>query len=253
MKTQLYYFSATGNSLTTTYLLSDILGDCELIPVKDLQNQTKIIVSAERVGFIFPVYYGNMPWIVRNTLSRMVFQPNTYAFLFTTQRGHTGAVAQRFDQLLRTRGIALSLARGIALPGNSFISDPVVAEKQLKEQVSNVHEQATDIQNGLVEDYSTSSLLPQTPIDYPNNFRGITADETCIGCGICVSVCPMKNIELIDGHANIGDDCITCLSCFHWCPKEAIWMPKQEGIERRTKYHHPDITLDMIRAQKLLK
>ena len=46
-----------------------------------------------------------------------------------------------------------------------------------------------------------------------------------------------------NGKAIIGDECATCLACFHWCPREAVYMSKQEGIERRSKYHHPDVEL----------
>jgi Pyruvate/2-oxoacid:ferredoxin oxidoreductase delta subunit len=60
----------------------------------------------------------------------------------------------------------------------------------------------------------------------------------------------MNNIAIVDGKAKIGDDCSTCLACFHWCPKEAIWMSKQENIARRSKYHHPDVTMADIMAQK---
>ena len=60
----------------------------------------------------------------------------------------------------------------------------------------------------------------------------------------------MNNISLKDGKAIIGDDCATCLACFHWCPVEAIIMSKQEGIERRFKYHHPEVSFTDILAQK---
>ena len=69
------------------------------------------------------------------------------------------------------------------------------------------------------------------------------ADEECIGCGICTRVCPMQNIELVDGKAIVKDNCVTCLRCFHWCPKEAIYMSKEESVSRRFKYHHPDVKL----------
>jgi len=87
-------------------------------------------------------------------------------------------------------------------------------------------------------------------VDYPNNFRGIEAEDTCIGCGTCARVCPMENITVAEGKAWIGDDCATCLACFHWCPVEAIRMSKAPEIARRRKYRHPDVTLKDILEQK---
>ena len=95
-------------------------------------------------------------------------------------------------------------------------------------------------------EYSSDGLIKETPIDTANNFRGILAEDTCIGCGRCVRVCPMDNIVLENGKAFIGNHCATCLACFHWCPVEAIYMSKQENIARRSKYHHPDVTFEDI-------
>lgn len=250
MKTVLYYFSATGNSLTTARIIAEALGECELVPVVSLRDKVKVIVEADAVGFVYPVYYGNMPWPVREAISKMVFRDDAYVFSFATYRGHAGAAAQRLDQLLRTRGVKLALARGVKMPGNSFINPPEVDAEYLAKQRENVLAQIDDIRNRVEEDNSAVELLNNNPINYPNNFRGIVADENCIGCGTCVKVCPMGNIRLVDGHAEIGDDCSTCLACFHWCPKEAIWMSRQEGIERRRKYRHPDVNIADIIAQK---
>ena len=101
-----------------------------------------------------------------------------------------------------------------------------------------------DFLDKLTEDYTVTTVPELRPVSYPNNFRGIEAEEHCIGCGTCVKVCPMENIRIENGKAVIGDNCATCLSCFHWCPVKAIWMSKQEGIERRPVYRHPEVALE---------
>lgn len=247
---KLYYFSATGNSMTTARKIAAAMGDCTLAPVAATRNMHKIVEEDDAVGFVFPVYYGNMPYPVREMIGKMVFKPDTYAFIFTTWRGHAGAVANRTDQLLRTRGVKLSLSLGIPMPGNSFINAPEVDEKYLNEQDANIAAALDALKNREVRDYAAAELLPMTPIDFANNFRGIVADENCIGCGTCARVCPRDNIRVENGRAVIGDDCCTCLACFHACPRQAIWMSKQENIARRGKYRHPDVTLADIIEQK---
>ena len=244
----IFYFSATGNSMTTAEILAEQM-DAELISVSSTTHLSKVKVTNDTVGFVFPVYYGDMPYPVRELISKTVFQPDSYIFICTTQRGHAGAVATRMDQLLRTRGQKLSLSVGVMMPGNSFINEPHVDAEYLEKQKENILNLIPQIENHEVCDYSSNELLALTPVGSPNNFRGIVADENCIGCGICESVCPMNNIVLKNNHAEIGDDCATCLSCFHWCPTEAIWMSKQENIARRSKYHHPAVTLEEIAAQ----
>ena len=250
MKTIIFYFSATGNSLTTARLIAEGLGECELVPVASLRKNVKTMVDADAVGFVYPVYYGNMPWPVREAISKMVFKDEVYAFSFATFRGHAGAAAKRLDMLLRTRGVKLSLSRGVKMPGNSFINPPEVDAEYLLKQRENIAAQLDDIRNRATEEISGDEPMGGNPISYANNFRGIMADENCIGCGVCAKVCPMENVKIENGRAVIGDDCSTCLACFHWCPKEAIWMSRQEGIERRSKYRHPEVTLNDIIAQK---
>ncbi|MBQ2668838.1 MAG: EFR1 family ferrodoxin [Clostridia bacterium] len=249
MAITIYSFSATGNSMTTASRLADQLG-AKLIPVASTKHLPKVTEDADTVGFVFPVYYGDMPYPVREMVSKMVFQPDTYVFICMTYRGHAGAAAKRMDQLLRTRGQKLSLAVGVSMPGNSFINPPEVDAEYLEKQAAHIAAVLPQIRSREVQDHFTEELLPLTPVGSPNNFRGIAADETCIGCGTCAQVCPMENIAIRDGRAVIGENCATCLACFHWCPVEAIWMSKQENIARRSKYHHPDVTLEKIAAQK---
>lgn len=250
MNTVLYVFSATGNCLTTARKLAQSLDNCQIISAASVKNQPKIISDADSVGFVFPVYYGNMPYPMREMISKMVFRENTYIFAVTTCRGHVGAAPQRMDQLLHTRGQKLSLAVGIKMPGNSFLNELSVDQEYLDNQDTNIAQILEPIRARETHDYTTPELLPLTPVDYPNNFRGILADENCIGCGICIRVCPMNNITIENGKANIGDNCSTCLACFHWCPVEAIYMSQLDAIARRRKYHHPDITLKDISAMK---
>lgn len=237
--------------MTTAQKLAEKLGDCRVVPVASVMNQPKIVDDSEAVGFVFPVYYGNMAYPMRAAVSRMVLNPEAYVFSVATYRGHAGKAAQRLDQLLRTRGQKLSLALGVAMPGNSFINPPEVDEKYLNEQDTAIDALIPKIQVKETQDYFTDELLPITPVGYPNNFRGIEAEpDKCIGCGICADVCPMNNIKIADGKAQIGDDCSSCLACFHWCPNEAIWMSKQENIARRSKYHHPAVRMEDVAAQK---
>ena len=140
MKTTLFYFSATGNCLTTARKLARYFDDCEVISVSAMKKERKIFVDADTVGFVFPVYYGNMPYPLRDAVSRMVFRGEPYLFAFTTCRGHVGAAPQRLDQLLRTRGQKLSYAPGIKMPGNSFLNEISVDQSYLEAQDQNIAE-----------------------------------------------------------------------------------------------------------------
>ena len=44
----------------------------------------------------------------------------------------------------------------------------------------------------------------------------------CIGCGQCIRLCPVNNIELKQGKVLWNHECLQCFRCIHSCPKEVI-------------------------------
>ena len=47
--------------------------------------------------------------------------------------------------------------------------------------------------------------------------------EKCIGCGLCIKDCFVKDIELIDNKANIKNErCMKCGHCVAICPKGVV-------------------------------
>lgn len=253
MKTVLYYFSATGNSLTTARKLAAALEDCTLVPIAALKDEPAVTVDADRVGFVYPVYYSDMPHIMRRVVSKMKFNGTPYIFSVCTCRGHFGTVAQRLDTLLKTRGQKLSRHLCVFLPGNSRVSPPEKDAEQLANQEESTKEVIRQLKEWKTEDLSAQDELPQTPVHDANNMRGLLAEENCTGCGTCVRVCPMNNVRVILGRARMGSECVSCLACYHWCPEKAIIMSTGEPeMVRRRQYRHPDVTLQDILAQKKL-
>ncbi len=48
--------------------------------------------------------------------------------------------------------------------------------------------------------------------------------ETCIGCGMCVEVCPQQVFEVAEGKAGLldRDGCMECGACANNCPVAAL-------------------------------
>jgi ferredoxin len=56
-------------------------------------------------------------------------------------------------------------------------------------------------------------------------------DAACIGCGMCITVCPHGVFTLRDGKAQITDHggCMECGACACNCPAGALFVNPDEG------------------------
>ncbi len=57
----------------------------------------------------------------------------------------------------------------------------------------------------------------------------VTVSDACTGCGLCVDVCPVQAIALVDGHATIAPSCKGCGRCATVCPADAVTLRVAEG------------------------
>lgn len=64
MKTEIYYFSGTGNSYWIAKDIAERL-KAELYSISSLKDEESITINSKSVGFIFPDYHSNLPNIVR--------------------------------------------------------------------------------------------------------------------------------------------------------------------------------------------
>jgi NAD-dependent dihydropyrimidine dehydrogenase PreA subunit len=84
-----------------------------------------------------------------------------------------------------------------------------------------------------------AKLIP--PIETPENFRGkITYDrETCIGCKLCIKVCPTNAIEYIEENKKIKiylSRCCYCAQCNDICPANCLKMSNEFLLADADKY-----------------
>jgi ferredoxin len=75
--------------------------------------------------------------------------------------------------------------------------------------------------------------------------------EECIGCGICMRVCPAGCIYLEKQRAVHTDkNCQMCMACIHTCPQKAIQLKMSEK-NPNARYRNENIGLmELIEANE---
>ena len=93
--------------------------------------------------------------------------------------------------------------------------------------------------NNLYDRFMSSAV---NPIFYKKIVKAdsFVVNDTCVGCGKCVQLCPLNNINLINSKPEWGSRCTHCMTCICYCPKEAIEYGKKSIGKPR--YHFEALT-----------
>ena len=264
MKTIIYYFTGTGNSLSVSEGLCRGLGDCETVSIASLRESLgRITPDAERVGIVTPVYFFGLPSLVAVFAGRVDLSRARYAFAAATMGGSGGQAALRqLDGILRRMNAGRGLDAGftVRMPGNYLLMyEPPQGRKQealLREADRRVAEIAGLVDRGHRARLALSPLASLVHgVMYPRFIAGVhdadrkfTVDDRCTSCGICAAVCPAGNIQLDGGRPAWLHRCEQCMACIHLCPAGAIQAgPKTAD---RARYRNPAVQLEALMGRR---
>lgn len=244
------YFSGTGNTkFCTEKFLYYYESNVGAFSIED-ELAIKAIQQNEEIVFAYPVYFSNMPKIVRDFIenNRSIFSGKKI-FVIATMGLFSGDGAGCSARLFEKYGACITGGLHLKMP--DCIGDEralkktkernrllvTSAEDKISKAAENLkHGKAA--REGLGIWYHMAGLFGQRLWFYNKTKKysdKLHIDrEKCSGCGICLSACPMDNISLQAGKAHQNGKCTMCYRCVNHCPKQAITLLGKKLYEQCT-------------------
>jgi ferredoxin len=258
VKTTIYYFTGTGNSLAFAKKLAEELGDTDLISIPQAMRNGELKAASEKIGFIFPVYAWGPPRMVEEFIEASDLSAVQYFFGIATCAAVPGGSLGMIAKLLKKKNKTLDSGFVIREPRSSLQKDegPVLIMYRIADRSKyrsgkeRLEEIAGIISRGEKRKYEANDLIPRTFGNFmhgpaSNMFKEMDnefqIDENCVSCKTCMKICPRGNISFENDKPKWNNDCEQCMACIQWCPKSSIQI--DDHTVEMERYHHPDVSL----------
>ncbi len=284
MKTEIYYFSGTGNSLFVAQELQKRIPGASLLPIASLSDKASVKTDGLRVGFVFPVHALTIPIFVKRFIKKTDFSAADYFFAVATRFGTVFKGFEKIERLLRKKRKRLSARlvlnmgnnesrhQGYAVPSKADIEEmekDVITKLDALAGTVNAGATSFPPDTGVTQPSGNNRLtafLTETAVlagmelaDHSGGVQYFCADENCSGCGICEKVCLSGKIKMMDKRPVWQQNvfCSMCFACLNFCPKRAVQIndiPCVPSFTRENgRYPHPYAGIgDMLEQKKVL-
>lgn len=248
------YFSGTGNTKFCVRQFAQALGEEYAFCSIEEAGAAKQIQEAEEIMIGYPIYYSDLPLIVKDFINHNNrLWNNKKIFIIATMGLFSGDGCGCSARLLKKYGAEITGGLHLKMPDNTIDvnllkKSPLGEQKLIEQSIGKIRTSARLYQSGrppldgLSFVSEAAGFLGQRlwfgkmTASYKNLPRVNT--EKCTGCNSCVKVCPMNNLHLTnDGIIRQTGSCTLCYRCVHTCPSQAL------SILGRNVVHAPSLLL----------
>jgi ferredoxin len=256
-KNIIFCFSGTGNSLKVAKDIASVIGETEIIFMK---NKYELDTNYERIGFIFPCYASGIPQYVVKYIRNLELTKDSTKYIFSIVSCNIagGNSLSMLDKELIMKRLKLNYGKSIPMVGNYIVLYSL--KKEIEESLTNAYKEtlvyANDIKIKIETKIPKPLFLFKIKYKLGNIFFSVKSkqfvvSEDCILCKLCEKLCPTGNIIIKNNKPFFDKKCIQCMACIQWCPKNAINCGKH--TKNRKRYHHPEIKVEELIHKKIGK
>lgn len=246
------YFSGTGN---TKYCLEKFVAlydrNIEIASLEETGTIEKI-ASHKDIIFAYPIYYSNLPKIVRDFIckncdvwkGKRIFIIATMGMFSGDGTGVSARLFKRYGAQI-WGGLHLKMPDCIcdvkALKRTPAQNKQIIiqTEERINSAVCSL-KNGTPTKNGLGFLYHVAGLFGQRlwfchkTKEYSDKLQ--IHHDKCVTCGKCTLVCPMNNLSLSDGKILADGRCTLCYRCVNQCKEKAITILGKQVFFQHSVY-----------------
>lgn len=242
------YFTGTGNSRYVARKIAEEIND-EVVSINQLikqESKDELISTNKPFIFVCPTYAWRLPKVVTEFIRKTKFSGNNKVYFIMTCGEDTARAINYIQKLCDDKGWELKGMAEIKMPENYIALFPVPDKETSKEIIEEadklIYKIALDIRNENNFNIVAPSGLNGTIKSGITNIafykfivhaKGFYSTNQCIGCGKCVNLCPLNNINLKNEKPTWKNKCTHCMACICGCPTKAIeYKNKTQNKER---------------------
>ena len=240
------YFTGTGNSRYVAESIAKQTND-EIVNANEYIKNGKRAEFRSETPFVFvcPTYAWRIPGVFSDFIESGSFTGSNDVYFIMTCGTDIGNAEIYLKKLCDKIHMQFNGVAKVLMPENYIAMYPVPTESEIEQIIKKADKSIPKVSKVIME----RKVLYKERIGIIANLKSrivnpvfcsafvsckkFNSTDKCIGCAKCAELCPLNNIELLNGKPVYGNKCTHCMACICACPVEAIEYGKKTVGQQR--------------------